>query len=203
MWGEAVKAACHTKNCCPVNSNNFCTPNERWSGRTPGVKHLKPFGCKVFVAIPKQHRDKLDPRSEEGYLVGYENFTKGYRVWIPSKGHKICVSRDVKFEENIFYTNRLSPKQEERSYDDIVYLHTSSGLTPRLVGEDNVQQPQNVEPRVGGVVDNMLQEDVVEDVVHAEPDQEDEEVQNGGEVNDQILDEQVAQQAERMTLRNR
>ena len=148
MWGEAVKTACHTKNCCPVKSNNFLTPNERYLGYTPGVRHLRPFGCKVFVGIPKQHRDKLAPRAEEGYFVGYESFTKGYRIWIPTKGTHISVSRDVKFEETIFYNDRINPRRTNWSYDDIVYFSTSSNPTPRLVGEAEV--PEVMEPRVGG-----------------------------------------------------
>ena len=81
-WAEAVNCAVYLMNRSPVN-NLDKTPEEIWSGRKPSLAHLRIFGTKSMVHIPKQKRHKLDPKSEEYILVGYGTRTKGYRLYSP------------------------------------------------------------------------------------------------------------------------
>jgi hypothetical protein len=39
----------------------FKTPEEMFTGNKPEVSHLKIFGCPVFIHIPKERRNKLEP----------------------------------------------------------------------------------------------------------------------------------------------
>ncbi|OMO97013.1 Integrase, catalytic core [Corchorus capsularis] len=48
--------------------------------------------------VPSAKREKLDKRSKAWIFVGYSQFAKGYRVYIPAT-KKVIVSRDVKFDE--------------------------------------------------------------------------------------------------------
>jgi hypothetical protein len=37
------------------------TSEEMYTGKKPKVSHLKIFGCPVFIHIPKEKRNKLEP----------------------------------------------------------------------------------------------------------------------------------------------
>jgi hypothetical protein len=45
---------------------------------------------------------KLAPRSSLGVFIGYDQATKGYRIYL-SKLHCVIVSKDILFDETLFY----------------------------------------------------------------------------------------------------
>jgi hypothetical protein len=53
----------------------------------------------VFIHIPKEKRNKLDPLGKKGIFVGYCEVSKAFRIYIPSQ-HHIEISRDVTFDED-------------------------------------------------------------------------------------------------------
>ena len=61
--------------------------------------HLKVFGCKAFVHVPKEQRSKLDSKSTPCIFIGYGDAKFGYKLWDP-KEKKIIRSQDVVFHEN-------------------------------------------------------------------------------------------------------
>lgn len=61
----------------------------------------KVFGCSCFLHIPKQHRDKLDPKAIKCIFVGYPSTQKGYKCYFPGNGGKIFVTMDVAFHEDV------------------------------------------------------------------------------------------------------
>lgn len=46
------------------------TPIEAYTSNKPSVAHIRPFGCKAFVHVPDEKRQKLDLKSLECVLVG-------------------------------------------------------------------------------------------------------------------------------------
>jgi hypothetical protein len=42
--------------------------------------HLRVFGCRAFVHIPKDERSKLDSKTKECIFLGYGNGQFGYRL---------------------------------------------------------------------------------------------------------------------------
>ena len=74
------------------------TPFEVFTGEKPDLSHLRVFGAKAFMHVPKEIRKKMEPVSETGYFVGYEPDSKSYRV-LPDKDGRIIVSRDVIVDE--------------------------------------------------------------------------------------------------------
>ena len=62
--------------------------------------HLRVFGCRVHVKTVGPHLKKLSDRSRKMVFFGYEEGTKGYRVYDPVE-KKLHVSRDVIFEEEL------------------------------------------------------------------------------------------------------
>jgi hypothetical protein len=81
FWEFAVDTAVHIYNRTPSHTIDWQTPYEVWSaGHTPDVSYFCVFGCKAYVHVPEGKRKKLDPRSIEMTLVGYEPGSKGYQL---------------------------------------------------------------------------------------------------------------------------
>lgn len=77
---------------------NNATPYEKWPGAKPKVKHLRVFGSVCYTQVPQKKRTKLDKWANVGILVGYNEVTKGYRIY-NIRLYKIIVSRDAKVDE--------------------------------------------------------------------------------------------------------
>ena len=96
FWAEAVDAATYTLNLSGTSSQKDATPFELWRNRPPDLRRLRTSGAEVFTHIPKERRRKLDPKAERGFLVGYAEKVKGYRVWYPHDD-SVRISRDIVF----------------------------------------------------------------------------------------------------------
>jgi hypothetical protein len=104
-WGEAMYTATYLRNRSPV-TNKECTPFEVITGTKPNLSHLKVFGSKAYVHIPKEKRNKLDFKSIPGYMIGYSANTKGYRILLDNQ--TVMVSRDVIFDESPSTTTKTN-----------------------------------------------------------------------------------------------
>lgn len=92
-WGEAAVTAVYLQNRLSTKERD-ATPYELHFKKKPNVGHLKEFGCRAFVHVPKQKRNKLDDKAIECIFVGYSPDSKAYRLLNKSSG-KIITSRDV------------------------------------------------------------------------------------------------------------
>lgn len=108
FWAEAVNTAVYVINRSPTKGLNGKTPEEIWSGKAPDLRHIKVFGCRAMVHIPKPKRKKWDPKSQEFIFVGYCQDTKGYRLIHPTT-KKLTTSRDVVFLENQVISEKIDP----------------------------------------------------------------------------------------------
>ena len=100
LWAEAVHTTVYVRNRCPTSSlPNNLTPYEAWYGTKPSVKHLRVFGCLAYAHIPLKQRTKLDPKSEDCTFVGYDDDSKGYRLF-SHKRHSVIIRRDVTFNDS-------------------------------------------------------------------------------------------------------
>lgn len=107
FWAEAVNTAVYTINLTGKSSVEGKCPYELFYNKMPDIKHLRVFGTKVYTHIPKEKRQKLDPRSESGIFVGYSIDKKGYRVYLEQK-RIIIDSRDVIFKNECHNTVDVS-----------------------------------------------------------------------------------------------
>lgn len=96
FWAEAVSFAVHVLNRTGTSTVEAKSPYELWYNKEAKIDHLRIFGSDVFVHIPKQKRQKLDAKAVKCVFVGYDNHSKGYRVWNPDS-NKVEVARDVIF----------------------------------------------------------------------------------------------------------
>ena len=82
------------------------TPHEMWFGHLPSVRHLRFFGSTCYALIPKEQRYKLGAWSRKCILLGYEEYSKAYRLF-DEVNKKFVISRDVIFLKLIKMTNPL------------------------------------------------------------------------------------------------
>jgi hypothetical protein len=116
LWDEATMVAVYVQNILSHSALGFKTPEEMFTGKKPEVSHLKIFGCPVFIHIPKEKRNKLEPSRKKGIFVGYCEVSKAFRIYIPGHRH-IDIITDVTFDEET--TLKKSRRcQLEEVYED-------------------------------------------------------------------------------------
>lgn len=117
FWAEAVSTVAYLINRSPTRGHGK-TPEEIWTGVKPDLSHLKVFGCKAMMHVPKRFRRKFDSKSTEMIFVGYCENTKGYRLIHPVT-RRLTISRDVVFIENQFIRNVNSTEELQESVGDV------------------------------------------------------------------------------------
>ena len=84
------------------------------------VRHIRIFGSMVYFHVPDEKRKTLDQTAEKGYLVGYSENAKAYRIYI-LENRKIVVRRDVKFmEERAFRRSQEMATDTQVEEDPLV-----------------------------------------------------------------------------------
>ena len=118
LWGEALYTAVHVINLSPAVALNSEVPNKIWFGKNVKYDHLRFFGCKSFVHVPKDERSKLDAKSRHCIFIGYGEDEFGYRFYDPIE-KKLVRSRDVKFMEDqtIDKMEKSTPKEDNGVVD--------------------------------------------------------------------------------------
>ena len=71
LWAEATMTVVYVQNRLSHSALGFKTLEEMFTGKKPEVSHLKIFGCPVFIHIPKEKRNKLEPSGKKGIFVGF------------------------------------------------------------------------------------------------------------------------------------
>jgi hypothetical protein len=88
----------YVHNRLPHSALGFKTPEEMFTGKKQEVSHLKIFGCPVFIHIPKEKRNTLEPSGKKEIFVEYCEISKAFRIYIPGHRH-IEINRDMTFDE--------------------------------------------------------------------------------------------------------
>jgi transposase InsO family protein len=99
LWEEVAMAVVYVQNRLSHSALGLKTLEEMFTKKKPKVSHLKIFGCPVFIHIPKEKRNKLDPSGKKRIFVGYCEVSKAFRIYISGQ-HHIEISRDVTFYED-------------------------------------------------------------------------------------------------------
>ncbi|CAL1380337.1 unnamed protein product [Linum trigynum] len=145
FWGEALLAAVYVWNRSPSVPLKYDAPEKVWTGKEVSYKHLRVFGCKAFVHIPKDERSKLDSKTRPCVFIGYGQNEFGYRFFDPIQ-KKLIRSRDAVFIENetIEDVARKEVPSTDASQPSLGLVPPTSALTE--VGEEaQHDQPEIVE----------------------------------------------------------
>jgi len=78
---EAMNTTCHVHNRVTLRSGTTTTLYEIWKGRKPTVKYFHVFGSKCYILADREHRRKMDPKSDEEIFLGYSTNSRAYRVF--------------------------------------------------------------------------------------------------------------------------
>jgi hypothetical protein len=119
LWEEAARTTMYVQNRLSHSALGFKTPEKLFSRKKPEVRHLKIFGCPVFVHIPKEKRTKLDPSGKKGIFIGHCEVSKAFRIYIPDY-HHIEISRDVTFDEDATLKKSKRCQLEELYEEELV-----------------------------------------------------------------------------------
>jgi hypothetical protein len=136
LWAEAAMTIVYVQNRLPHSALGLKTPEEMFTGKKPEVSHLKIFGCPVFIHIPKEKRNKLEPSGKKGIFVGYCEVSKAFRIYIPGHRH-IEISRDVTFDEEAALKKSRRCQLEE--------IYEEEPVNPRIA-ESMREVPRAAEP---------------------------------------------------------
>lgn len=137
FWNEAIRTAAYILNRSPNANLESITRAELWYDEKPNVKNLKVFGTVAYSHVPDQFRSKFGNKSEKCIMIGYVN--NGYRLWNIKK-NKIQTSRNVVFNENMFYYN-----QNERKALD---KRRNNNIKIRGIDEDNYENKDDTESEI-------------------------------------------------------
>ena len=94
LWAEAMAHACWIQNRTPTRALDGKTPYEMMTGRKPNLTGIQRFGAAAYVKL--ENAGKLEKRASKARFVGYDNESKGYRIYWPEK-HVVSIERNVVF----------------------------------------------------------------------------------------------------------
>lgn len=97
LWEEACNTYIYLQNRSPHKVLGRLILEEAFTGKKPYLGNFRIFGCFVYCHVPSEKR-MLDLTVEKGILVGHDETSMAYRVYIPSL-NKVVICMDVKFEE--------------------------------------------------------------------------------------------------------
>ncbi|KAI5342232.1 hypothetical protein L3X38_010107 [Prunus dulcis] len=164
FWAEAINTAVYLLKRCPTKSLNKVTPFEAYTGRKPGIAHLKIFGSPCHVLIPSALRHKLEENSHKCILIGYGLCEKGYRIFDPSS-RKVILSRDVHFDEDGLWKREneqkgeitVSMPAENQNCEPSLDLDTPLQMDAGTTVQDEPSQNLDASTQMGE--NNILQEE--------------------------------------------
>jgi hypothetical protein len=130
LWAEATMTVVYVQNQLSHSVLGLKTLEEMFTGKKPKVRHLKIFGCPVFIHIPKEKRRKLDPSGKTGIFVGYCEVSKAFRIYIPGHRH-IEISRDLTFDEDAVLKKSKICQLEEVCEEEPVIPNTAMREVPK------------------------------------------------------------------------
>jgi transposase InsO family protein len=165
LWAEAAVTACYVRNRSPTSSR-LKTPWELFYGSRPDVSHLRAFGAKAYALVPKELRRKLDKHSDIGRLVGYDQNTKGYRIYLDAG--RIIIAGDVTFTED----NLTTSSSTSTTFNPTAGIISSDA--PTVHTSDDDPNEEELENPAGDHVELENQDDQQRDRAPTGPEQQQE-----------------------------
>ena len=131
LWAELVRTSCYIKNRTPSSSNDkYASPFEVLFKRRPPIEHLRVIGSKCYRHKTGNISGKLEERSVECILVGYES-PNIFRVYEPAT-KKVLRSRDIIICENKLNVTPVEPShpsEEVELSNELIHVEKDNADT--------------------------------------------------------------------------
>jgi hypothetical protein len=111
FWGEALLHVVDVTNNSPCKANDGVPPVTVWDGTKPDLKSFHPFGCKGY-ALRQVGGHKLSSKSIECVFLSRDQEHRAWRLY-DMENKKIFVSRNVKFDDNLFPFKQREKKEKQ------------------------------------------------------------------------------------------
>jgi hypothetical protein len=118
---------------------------------------IKVFGAACWPNLRPYNTHKLSFRSKQCVFIGYSEFHKGYKC-LHILTHRVCISRDDIFDENVFPFSKNSASISANTPIDTFALLLPS-LAPSMSGQynnDTILVSVDTNPSSGPADDSML-----------------------------------------------
>lgn len=159
----------HVLNLSPSVPLDGDIPDRVWTGKEVSYNHLRVFGCKAYVHIPKDERSKLDSKTRECVFIRYGLDDLGYRFHDPVN-KKLIRSRDPVFlEDQIVHDIEKGQNLEPISRSDLVDLnhiplaHVPIEVEETVEGETSTSRESHIHDDGDHDHDFMAEQEVEED----------------------------------------
>ena len=133
FWGKAMMTVVDLINLSPSTILNGKVSKSFWAGKKVSYGHLKVFGCKTLIHIPKYERSKLDGKTKQCIFLAQGRDKFEYRLWDPV-AKKIVRSRDVIFFKDLTIENI---DNNEKTITSNEYLINLDPAPPPMVYYDD------------------------------------------------------------------
>ncbi|BBH05186.1 multidrug resistance-associated protein 9 [Prunus dulcis] len=144
FWAETVNTAVYVLNRSPTKALDKKTPFEAYSGRKPGLKHLRVFGsCAMHMFQIHRGRNWIQQATDV--------CEKGYRLYNIAT-EKVIISRDVVFNEEASWDWNAQQEcsvsvpltevvsEKEKGSNDTVVKQAEHSVENELLTEDNEER---------------------------------------------------------------
>ncbi|GJS86318.1 retrovirus-related pol polyprotein from transposon TNT 1-94 [Tanacetum coccineum] len=98
FWCNTVDTSTYILNRILIRAILGKTPYELLRGRKPTIDYFRVFGSKCFILNIKDYLSKFDPKSYEGFFLGYSKNSKAYII-LNKHTRKVKESLNVTFDE--------------------------------------------------------------------------------------------------------
>jgi hypothetical protein len=123
FWPYAFDHYLRIKNTLPRKSDDVSPITQR-TGKTEDLRHLKTFGCRVWVRPTHRRSHKLDLHARCGVFLGYIPNTYKNIIWYDVESCRVKIARHAVFDEamNDLDASKLPP--------NVKHLHRAQLGTP-------------------------------------------------------------------------
>ena len=111
LWAYVMSAVTYIYNRTISPTHKSKSPYEVIFGARPNVAHLRAYGCIAYM-YNFAASSKLDPRAIKGALVGYDNHSSAYLIYVP-ESNSVRRSGHVAFHEHqLLFTNESKTRAD-------------------------------------------------------------------------------------------
>ena len=123
FWPWAMRYSAYIYNRIPHSSIEFKTPYELYNGSKPDIKHLRVFGSRCVLLVPKAKTPKLGRRGQRGIYLGSKSTTIA-SIYCLEDG-KIYPSHDFNIDEGVFIDQTILSRYQLAYDGDEHAIHTT------------------------------------------------------------------------------